>query len=120
MQPQVQTCTTYLEEHVLASQRFQHFSTVISLVRGVAFVIHMARSYKNSNQNDKCRGLHRCNLPRAMDEMDQAKDVILKATQKADFAKELSAFQAGKVVPENSPMRKLSPSLEEGLVLGAD
>lgn len=55
-----------------------------------------------------------------MDEMDQAKDVILKATQKADFAKELSAFQAGKVVPENSPMRKLSPSLEEGLVLGAD
>lgn len=81
MQPQVQTCTTYLEEHVLTSQ---HFSTFISLVRGVAFLIHMARSYKNSNQNDKCRGLHRCNLPRAMDEMDQAKDGILKATQKAE------------------------------------
>lgn len=49
-------------------------------------------------------------------EMDQAKDVILKAAHSTRaFAKELTALQAHKVVPEDSPLQKLSPSLEDGL-----
>ncbi len=41
---------------------------------------------------------HRCDLPRTPDKIDQARNVILKATQKAAFAKELSAPQANQAV----------------------
>ncbi|XP_038588673.1 uncharacterized protein LOC119913337 [Micropterus salmoides] len=113
---QVQTCATYLEESMLTPDRFQRFSTFNSLVRGVAYLIHMARSCKHSNKNSKCKGWHRCNSPRTPDEMAQARNVILKATQMAAFAKELSALRANKAIPKNSPMQKLSPFLEDNLI----
>ncbi|XP_038565562.1 uncharacterized protein LOC119896143 [Micropterus salmoides] len=116
IRPQVQTCATYLEESMLTPDRFQRFSTFNSLVRGVAYLIHMARSCKHSNKNSKCKGWHRCNSPRTPDEMAQARNVILKATQMAAFAKELSALRANKAIPKNSPMQKLSPFLEDNLI----
>ncbi len=94
IRPQVRTSATNLEEPELTSNRFQRFSTFTSLVRGVAFLVHMAKSFKLTDQNSKCKGWHRCDLPRTPDEIDQAKNVILKATQKAAFAKELSTLQA--------------------------
>ena len=116
IQPQVRTYTTHLEEPGLNTDRFQRFSTFISLLRAVAFLIHMARSHKLSNQNSRCSGWHICHLPRTVDEMAQAKDVILKAAQRPAFAKELSAVQANKVVSANSPLHKLSPILEGDLI----
>ncbi len=94
IRPQVRTSATNLEEPELTSNRFQRFSTFTSLVRGVAFLVHMAKSFKLTDQNSKCKGWHTCDLPRTPDEIDQAKNVILKATQKAAFAKELSTLQA--------------------------
>lgn len=76
----------------------------------------MARSYNQSNQNSKCKGWHQCDLPRTVDEMAQAKNIILKATQKSAFGKELLALQANKVVPKNSLLLKLSPTLEDDLI----
>ncbi|XP_037617248.1 uncharacterized protein LOC119483204 [Sebastes umbrosus] len=116
IRPQVQTCATNLEESVLTSDRFKRFSTFTSLVRGVAFLVHMVRSYKHSNQDSKCKGWHRCNLPRTVDEMAQARIVILKATQKAAFAKELAALRADKAISKSSPLQKLSPMLEDDLI----
>lgn len=117
IRPQVRTCATYLEEHGLTSDRFQRFSTFNSLQRAVAFLIHMARSHKyNNDKNSGCTGWHKCHLPRTVDEMTQAKDVILKAAQRSAFAKELSALRANKVVHTNSPLHKLSPTLEGNLI----
>lgn len=76
----------------------------------------MARSHKHSNQNSGCIGWHRCHLPRTVDEMAQAKDVILRVAQRSSFAKELSALQANKVVSMSSPLHKLSPTLEGNLI----
>lgn len=76
----------------------------------------MVRSHKRSDQNVKCRGWHRCLLPRIIDEINQAKEVVLKAAQRAAFAKELAALQADKPVLQSSPLQKLSPSLEKGLI----
>ena len=84
--PQVQTSATHLEESVLNSGRFERFTTFTSLVGGVAFLVHMARSYKRSSQDSKCKGWHKCTLPRTPDEMAQAGKVILKATQKTAMA----------------------------------
>nr|XP_055027142.1 uncharacterized protein LOC129416781 [Misgurnus anguillicaudatus] len=116
IQPQVQTCATNLEKPELTSDRFQRFSTFASLVRGVAFLVHMAKSCKHTNQNSKCKGWHRCDLPRTPDEMDQARNVILKTTQKAAFAKELSALQSNQAVSKSSRLWKLSPVIENDFI----
>lgn len=116
IRPQVQTCATHLDEPILTSDCFQRFSTFASLVRGVAFLIHMARSYKHPNQNSNCKGWHRCDLPLTPDEMAQARNVILKATQNSAFAKELSALRANRAISKNSPLQKLSPTLEHNLI----
>ncbi|XP_039534522.1 uncharacterized protein LOC120483523 [Pimephales promelas] len=116
IRPQVQSCATNLEEPELTSDRFQRFSTFTSLVRGVAFLVHMAKSCKHTNQNRKCKGWHRCDLPHTPDEMDQARNVILQATQKSAFSKELSALQANQAVSKSSRLRKLSPIMEDNLI----
>ncbi len=116
IRPQVQTCATNLKEPELTSNQFQRFSTFTSLVRGVAFLVHMAKSFKHTNQNNKCKSWHRCDLPRTTDESDQARNVILKATQKAAFAKELSALQANQAVSKSSCLRKLSTIMEDNLI----
>ncbi len=103
--PQVQTSATNLEEPELTS-----------LVRGVAFLVHMAKSFKLTNQNSKCKGWHRCDLPRTPDKIDQARNVILKATQKAAFAKELSTLQANQSVSKSSCLRKLSPIMDDNFI----
>nr|XP_021331373.1 uncharacterized protein LOC110439581 [Danio rerio] len=116
IRPQIQTCATYLEEAGLISTRFQRFSTFTSLVRGLAFLVHVAKSFKHSYQNSKCKGWHRCDLPRTPDEMGQARNVVLKATQKAAFAKELSALLADQPVSKNSRLRKLNPIMEGNFI----
>ncbi|XP_070402814.1 uncharacterized protein [Nothobranchius furzeri] len=116
IRPQVHTYTTQLEEPVLNPDRFHRFSTFTSLLRAVAFLIHMARSHKQSNQNNRCTGWHMCHLPRNVDEIAQAKCVILQAAQRPAFAKERSALQVNKAVPTNSPLHKLSPTLESNLI----
>ncbi|TWW54646.1 hypothetical protein D4764_0155010 [Takifugu flavidus] len=51
-----------------------------------------------------------------LDEMTQARHVILKETQMATFEKELSALRANKPIPRQSPLLKLSPVLVNGLI----
>ncbi|XP_061769872.1 uncharacterized protein LOC133560876 [Nerophis ophidion] len=116
IRPQVQTCATYLERQILNPDRFQRFSTFTSLVRGVAFLIHVARTCKRSNQKDGCKGWHKCHQPRTADEIAQAKYIILRAAQKAAFSGELLALQENKPVSRNSPLLKLNPTLEDGLI----
>lgn len=89
------------------------YTTFTSLVKGVAFLIHAARAHTPSNQNSKCRRWHRRDLTRTAHEMAQAEDVILKAAQRAAFAKELSA---SKVVNKDSPLKMLSPTLENDVI----
>ncbi|XP_034385145.1 uncharacterized protein LOC117728451 [Cyclopterus lumpus] len=76
----------------------------------------MARSFKHSNQTSKCKGWHTCNLSRTPEEMDQARNVILKAAQRRGFAKDLTALRVNKTVSKNSALLKLSPTLEDNLI----
>ena len=115
IRPQIRTCATHLEP-ILTSGRFLHFSTFTSLVRGVAFLIHCARSCQKTIQKGKCKGWHRCDLPRTPDEFAQATDIILKAAQNAAFPEVLTALKENKPIPKNSPLQKLCPTLEGGLI----
>ncbi|XP_056110281.1 uncharacterized protein LOC130087825 [Rhinichthys klamathensis goyatoka] len=114
IRPQVRTCATHLQ--VVSCKRFERFSTFKSLVRAVAFLIHMAKSFNGSNSNHGCKGWHICQFPRTPDEMDQAKRVILQQVQQATFAKELSALNVGKSITKQSPLQKLSPVLDNGII----
>ncbi|XP_011487025.2 uncharacterized protein LOC105356652 [Oryzias latipes] len=114
IRPQVKTCATNLQ--VVSSKRFERFSTFKSLVRGVAFLIHIAKSFNGTNSNCESKGWHTCQFPRSPDEMDQAKLVILKQAQQDAFEKELSALKAGKPVAKQSPLHKLSPVLGDGII----
>ncbi|XP_056879986.1 uncharacterized protein LOC130520291 [Takifugu flavidus] len=111
---QVKSYATYLQ--VLTCNRFERFSTFESLVRALAFLIHIAKSFNGTNTNSECKGWHKCPFPRTVDEMTQARHVILKETQMATFEKELSALRANKPIPRQSPLLKLSPVLVNGLI----
>ncbi|XP_061742416.1 uncharacterized protein LOC133542373 [Nerophis ophidion] len=63
-----------------------------------------------------CEGWHKCHQPRTADEIAQAKYIILRAAQKAAFSGELLALQENKPVSRNSPLLKLNPTLEDGLI----
>ncbi|XP_032413047.1 uncharacterized protein LOC116716235 [Xiphophorus hellerii] len=114
IRPEIRTYVTHLR--VLNSERFERFSTFKSLVRAIANLIHIAKSFNGTNPNSKCKGWHKCHLPRTPEEIAQAKTVILKETQKAHFEKELSALNAGKPISKQSPLQKLSPILQDGLI----
>lgn len=114
IRPQVKTCATHLQ--VLTCKRFERFSTFKSLVRAVAFLIHIAKSFNGTNPHSECKGWHQCNLPRTQEEMTKAKHIILQKAQQAAFEKELSALKAGKPIPKQSPLLTLSPVLQNDLI----
>lgn len=115
IRPEVKSFTTNLQASVC--KNFEHFSTFKSLVRAVAILIHIAKTFNGTNQNPECKGWHKCHIPRTQDEMTQAKHFIFKITQKAAFEKELLALQAGKPIPKQSSLQKLSPVLDNGLIV---
>ncbi|KAI4894756.1 hypothetical protein NFI96_009065 [Prochilodus magdalenae] len=114
IRPQVKTYATHLQ--VLSGKRFERFSSFKSLVGAIANLIHIAKSFHGTDPNSECKGWHKCHLPRTPEEMAQARNVILKETQKACFEKELSALNHGKPIPKQSPLQKLSPVLQNGLI----
>ncbi|XP_030613054.1 uncharacterized protein LOC115799898 [Archocentrus centrarchus] len=114
IRPQIRTHATHLQ--VPSSKRFERFSTFKSLVRAIANLIHIAKSFNRTNPNSKCKGWHKCHLPLTPEELSQAKTIILKEAQKAHFGKELSALNACKPISKQSPLQKLSPILQDGLI----
>ena len=115
IRPQVKTCATHLQ--VLTCKRFERFSTFKSLVRAIAFLIHIAKSFNGTNPHSECKGWHQCNLPRTQEELTKARHIILQKAQQAAFEKELSALKAGKPIPKQSPLLSLSPVLQNDLIL---
>lgn len=116
VRPEVSSFSTQVQKQSLTTERFKRFSTWDSLRKAIAFLIHIARSHKSPDSGKGCRGWHRCNQPRTPDELAQAMDVVLKAVQKVAFPVEFSALSKGKLLPKGSPLFKLSPTLEAGLM----
>lgn len=116
IRPQVRSYATQLQERSLSTERFQRFSSFNTLVRAIALLIHIAKSHRPSNSMEKCKGWHKCDLPRTPDELSQAKGVIIRAAQKRAFTKEFEAFETNKPVPLNSSLHRLSPIMQNNLI----
>ncbi|XP_039902004.1 uncharacterized protein LOC120742644 isoform X1 [Simochromis diagramma] len=67
IRPEVKTYVTHLQ--VLICKRFEHFSTFQSLVRAIANLIHIAKSFNGTNPNKKCKGWHKCYLLQTPEEI---------------------------------------------------
>ncbi|XP_067282594.1 uncharacterized protein [Pseudorasbora parva] len=116
IRPDVKGYATQLHKKGLSIERFGRFSTFNILQRAVALLIHVARSYKYPNMMGKCRGWHKCELPRSLDELSQAREVIIRAVQRKAFGKEFEALERDKPIPINSCLRRLNPILQNGLI----
>ncbi|XP_062393459.1 uncharacterized protein LOC134080863 [Sardina pilchardus] len=97
----------------LGSHRFERFSTWKSLVRATASLIHITQSFKHK---ESCRGWHHCAQPLPADLWAQAKAVIIGCVQREAYQAEFTCLEKGKEIPRNSPLRKLNPVLEHGLL----
>lgn len=107
IRPEVKTDKTCLNEEILTRDCFQRFSSFRSLLRGIAFLIYIARSYKQMNKNNECSRWHRCKCLCTPEELDQAMHIVLQASQRSAFAKEHSTLQAQKTIPRDSCLQQL-------------
>ncbi|XP_075706846.1 uncharacterized protein LOC142741353 [Rhinoderma darwinii] len=110
--------TETLDSH-LKSHRFSRFSTWGSLVRAITCLTHMARSYKTTSSADKrdCKGWHRCKHVYTALDLEQAKNVIIRAVQHDIYAKEIDCVIGQRPVPKDSVLRKLDPVIDENGLL---
>ncbi|XP_063047286.1 uncharacterized protein LOC134441024 [Engraulis encrasicolus] len=116
VRPQATCLLTKVTEQALGSTRFERFSSWKSLVRGMALLIHAAKSFSGEVTGDDCKGWHQCSqlLPA---ERFQAKTSIFKAVQEDVYKDELKCLTQGSTVHCQSPLAKLDPFIDKnGLI----
>ncbi|XP_076144361.1 uncharacterized protein LOC143126351 [Alosa pseudoharengus] len=104
IRPQVKAFITKASDGELGSHRFERFSSWKALSRAMAKLIHKVRSCTKSQ-------------PSKIDELTQAKLVLIRNAQHNVFAKEMKSLSKGGTVSKSSPLRKLSPIVDtDGLL----
>lgn len=118
IRPQVSTLHTTISNQLLGSKRFLKFSTWKSLQRATACFVHIARSFKPTPTRPSCfKGWHYCHKPYTVDELTEAKNVIIRCVQQETYTVTLECLQNRKNIPKNCPLRKLNPFIDnEGLL----
>ncbi len=101
----------------LRCQRFERFSSWRSLIRAIASIIHIVQAYKANDHHNTCRSWHHCSKPRSVEELLQAETAIIKSVQREAYKEELNCIVERNDIPRNSPLRKLSPYLDNGGLL---
>ncbi|XP_076045077.1 uncharacterized protein LOC143027605 [Oratosquilla oratoria] len=93
------------------AQRFSNFSCWRRLVRAVALLKHIARSFKQGNKC--CSGWHICNKHKSPDQLEDAADFIVQTYQKDYFSSAMTKLQGEVCLPPSSPIASLSPYLDQ-------
>lgn len=116
VRPQVTCLVTKVTEQALGSSRFERFSSWKSLVRGVAILIHVVKSFSSEMKSDGCKGWHQCSQLLTI-ERSQAKMVIVKSVQEDVYKEELKCLTQGTKVHCQSSLAKLDPFIDvNGLI----
>ncbi|KAI4808312.1 hypothetical protein KUCAC02_000376 [Chaenocephalus aceratus] len=112
IRPPVTSCATRVVESPLDVSHFESFSTWRSLVRTIARLIHIARSFKRERNKSKCQGWHICK-GLCPEDLARAKEIIIRSLQCKAFPKVFACIQAGKETPKQSQLTRLSPYLDD-------
>ncbi len=117
IRPIVTACITGMKDKQLTSDRFQRFSSWKSLQRAIASLIHVACSFRSSNESNTCSGWHLCSQAHTVSELLKAKNVIIRSVQKESFSKDIETLSKGGNISSKVPLSKLNPFLDgDGLL----
>lgn len=112
VRPQVTCLVTKTTEQCFGASRFECFSVWKSLVRGMASLVHVAKSFSRESKTDRCKGWHQCSQPLTT-ECSQAKVDIFKAVQEDVYKEELKCLTQGTKVHCQSPLARLDPFIDK-------
>ncbi|KAL2089355.1 hypothetical protein ACEWY4_014043 [Coilia grayii] len=96
-------------------ERFERFSRWTVLLKAVASLIHVARSFKSAyaGKDVKCKGWHHCGQHPTAEELLQASKIIIQSVQRTAFPEEIKSLSHSSTVFKNSSISKLNPILDE-------
>lgn len=116
IRPQVTTLTTKVTNQPLGTHRFQRFSSWKSLVRAVATLTHIARTFSQSTRTETCSKWHHC-MRHCTTEFSQAKFTIIKAVQQDVYKEEFKNLTQDSRVSQHSSLKRLDPFIDnEGMM----
>lgn len=116
IRPQVTTLTTKVTNQPLGTHRFQRFSSWKSLVRAVAKLTHIARSFSQSTRTETCSKWHHC-MRHCTTEFSQARFTIIKAMQQDVYKKEFENLTQDSRVSRHRLLKRLDPFIDnEGMM----
>ncbi|KAL4009138.1 hypothetical protein ACER0C_002990 [Sarotherodon galilaeus] len=115
IRPLVATNLTQSTKSTVSSPHFEKFSNYSPLLRAVAHLIHIARSFGQSNQASSCRGWHLCQP--TVEELENVKVCILRSVQSECYKGEIKCIQEGIKISSSSSLWKLHPILDSNGLL---
>lgn len=86
-------------------RRFERFSKLSALIRAIAHLIHVARTFSHSTQTNSCKGWHICHP--TVEERTKAKVCVLKCVQRECYQIKCVGY-----IPLSSSLWKLHPILD--------
>ena len=96
-------------EITLGTQRFQKFSSWKILVEAMSVLQYMAQSFAAPTVS--CPGWHKCSKAKSINSRQAAELFIMKEVRES-FSQEIECLTVGRELPRNSPIRALSPVLD--------
>lgn len=116
IRPDFESCVTSLSRDRLGTTRFERFSNWSRLLKAVARLQHIVKSFKNTSE-DLCRGWHKCNKHISQEQLQLAKATIIREVQREVYADDIRSMEKGESLHRQSPLAKLSPFIDSDTIL---
>ncbi|XP_077379067.1 uncharacterized protein LOC144019709 [Festucalex cinctus] len=114
IRPVTTTCVTALSKATLGSARFERFSSWSLLLRAIARLQLIVKSFQHSTDHT-CRGRHENHLDE--EHLRQAKVTIVRTVQRELYAEEMKCINKGEPIKQSSPLSKLCPFIDTDGIL---
>nr|XP_055046841.1 uncharacterized protein LOC129432444 [Misgurnus anguillicaudatus] len=117
IRPEVSVCATEVVCHKFNTSYFEKFSDWQRLINTISRLKHITHSFSNDNKSKECRGWHICHKPHSVEDLQSAKDLIIRSLQQETFQDELRCLERKTHVSKNSPLFNLCPYIDESGLL---
>ncbi|XP_073469696.1 uncharacterized protein [Aquarana catesbeiana] len=117
IRPEITSFSTKASEATLHSHCFDRFSCWRILVKTLARLIHVAKTFRRETNSDQVRRWESFHEQVNLVELAQAKSVIISSVQNKHFQKEIDCIKKQKTFPKQSRLRRLSPFLDKNGLL---
>ncbi|XP_068127969.1 uncharacterized protein [Hyperolius riggenbachi] len=114
---EVTSLSTKASQATFHSHCFERFSSWKVLVKTLARLIHVSKSFKRETNSSQVRGWKSFHEQVDLEELSQAKSVIISSVQAKHFQMEIDCISKQKTLPNQSRLRKLSPFLDKNGLL---